>query len=266
MNMLETGELLLELQEKRLRCQEALNKLPRGTLSIYRKHNTIYYLYYCDGVRKYLHRDDPLIQKLIDRHMLEEEVKHLDTNIALLSPLVEGYQVIDPNVLLQGFSPAYANPSPVVFQTIGAIDSRDWETSSYRRSQRHPENLTITTKKGDRVRSRIESWFMDLYEELGVQVHYEEEFRTPSGLIINTDMTLLIPFAIDLKYHEHLGRMDDPNYTRKFLWKHEQYLRAGLIPFRDILYTFEGPDGEVDFQFLRQQVIWFVRQSQVFKR
>ena len=44
-------------------------------------------------------------------------------------------------------------------------------------------------------------------EELGVQVHYEEEFRTPSGLIINTDMTLLIPFAIDLKYHEHLGRM-----------------------------------------------------------
>ena len=116
MNMLETGELLLELQEKRLRCQEALNKLPRGTLSIYRKHNTIYYLYYCDGVRKYLHRDDPLIQKLIDRHMLEEEVKHLDTNIALLSPLVEGYQVIDPNVLLQGFPRPTQTPALLFFR------------------------------------------------------------------------------------------------------------------------------------------------------
>lgn len=116
MNMLETRELLPELQEKRLRCQEALNKLPRGTLSIYRKHNTIYYLYYCDGVRKYLHRDDPLIQKLIDRHMLEEEVKHLDTNIALLSPLVEGYQVIDPNVLLQGFPRPTQTPALLFFR------------------------------------------------------------------------------------------------------------------------------------------------------
>lgn len=59
--------------------------------------------------------------------------------------------------------------------------------------------------------------------------------------------------------------MDDPDYAgNNFLWKHHLYIHAGLTPFTDILYTFEGPGGSLDYPFLKEQIRSFILRNLTF--
>lgn len=70
------------------------------------------------------------------------------------------------------------------------------------------------------------------------------------------DVHPLIPGVLREKRHEHCRLMGDPRYVEKeFLWKHQHYSQCGLIPGRDVLFTFDYTGGELDYPLLREQIL-----------
>ena len=66
-------------------------------------------------------------------------------------------------------------------------------------------------------------------------------------MVIHTDFTALS--LADYKTEiliEHEGLMSSSKYQQQFLFKINAYLDAGIIPGKDIFFTFEGPKGGFD--------------------
>jgi len=47
-------------------------------------------------------------------------------------------------------------------------------------------------------------------------------------------------------YLEHLGLFSNEKYRERFLRKTREYFENGLVVSRDIFFTMDGPDGELD--------------------
>lgn len=77
--------------------------------------------------------------------------------------------------------------------------------------------------------------------------------------LLAPDFRVLVPRQNKIKIHEHFGRMDDPEYRRKAMWKIEHYIVNGYRPYVDILFTFDDLDGNIDAQALDLLIDNFMR-------
>ncbi|WP_027869811.1 hypothetical protein [Eubacterium sp. AB3007] len=251
-----TERKIARLRESKALCEKQLQQLPKGKLLVTEKKGRPYYSLFLDRHSYYLRTEDARIQLLQDRHLVEETLQGVTRQLTLLEKGSREIVPFDPNELLRSFPPAYQHPSTEIFRAIGFVDARTWATQPYNRNTRHPESLRVRTKQGLMVRSRIESSICEIYEDAGIPFRYEETLKLPNGVELNPDYHPLIPGVLLPKRHEHCGMMDDPGYVeREFLWKRDQYLRAGLIPGRDVLFTFDGPGGQVDLPQLRKEIL-----------
>lgn len=237
-------------------CLQALKKLPRGRLSMSMKNNRPYFTVFLNGHSEYLRVGDPRIQQLQDRYLVEQTLKAIDSQIQLFESGSSKHIAFDPNELVPSFPPVYRNPSTAVFKAIGFQDARVWASEPFQSCDKHQENLKITTDNGAKVRSRVEAFILSVYADAGIPVRYEELLILPSGERVYPDVHPLIPGVLREKRHEHCGLMGDPRYVEKdFLWKHQHYSQCGLIPGRDVLFTFDYTGGELDYPLLREQIL-----------
>lgn len=271
--MITTNDILVdpltELFHRKELCDNAMSCLPVGRLASSEKNGQLYYEGFVDGQRFTLKRDDPRITAFSDRHLVAATQKAISRKIHSLERGKIEPIVFDPNLLLPSISRVYQHPSTEIFRAMGFQDARNWATAPYEKNENHPESLIIRSKQGTLVRSRIEAGLMDiyadLYDEFGVLIRYEPAFVTPFGTVIFPDFCLFVPGLLRLLLHEHFGKMDDPDYAgNNFLWKHHLYIHAGLTPFTDILYTFEGPGGSLDYPFLKEQIRSFILRNLTF--
>ncbi len=49
---------------------------------------------------------------------------------------------------------------------------------------------------------------------------------------------------------EHFGMMYNRKYRDDFAWKVHLYIKAGYMPYRDVFFTFEDLEGNIDTQFI----------------
>ena len=83
----------------------------------------------------------------------------------------------------------------------------------------------------------------DLYNgltEMGYEFVYETEFEIMDDVIEYPDFTVWVPEIGRCFILEHFGRMDKREYKSDTLWKIEHYVDFGLLPGRDIVFTFES--------------------------
>lgn len=111
--------------------------------------------------------------------------------------------------------------------------------------------------KGDMVRSKSEVIISNTYLLKRAQYRYEEETKVGNKTFA-PDFKVLIPRTNKIKLHEHFGRMDDPEYRRKAMWKMEYYIVNGYRPYEDILFTFDDLDGNIDARALELLIDHFM--------
>lgn len=99
------------------------------------------------------------------------------------------------------------------------------------------------TNRGERVRSKSEKIIADELNRLGIPYKYEK----PLALNINgkmkdfyPDFTAINTTTGEIKYIEHLGMMDHPNYYQNVLAKLDAYEKNGLLIGRDIVLIHES--------------------------
>ena len=105
------------------------------------------------------------------------------------------------------------------------------------------DRTDFVTHRGERVRSKSEKIIADELDRYGVPYKYEK----PLLLRVDNqskefypDFTAMNITTGEMKYIEHLGMMDNPNYYNNVLSKLDVYERNGLMIGRDIILLHES--------------------------
>lgn len=247
---------LEQLKATQKRCRTVLKNEIKASLSVKCENSGEYYTAYNNGQRRYLAVGDPMINEIKTQYCARQVLKSVETDIRIIESLLYDWKEYDPYLLKKTFPRAYLNQPAEGLKRLGFIDPEEWKNQPYRRNLKYPEQLIHKTKSGLMVRSRGEVFIANLYDELMVPYHYEEIVVLPDGTEVSPDFRILP--GLQFKLHEHFGLMGNPEYVESFLWKEKAYRNAGLVPYRDILFTFDGVAGEFDAQYLDQSIRQFI--------
>ena len=235
--------------EKRLEEVEALSaKSLRFTMC--RNHK--YYYAKRKGDKKYYYlgkEDEPEVQQIKQSHYLRQMLKDLGIEIRLLSELKDGHRGISYEEINERLPLTYRNASsPVIDSRNNA--ARIWKEEKLKEKARypikHPEQLKMYDIEGTPMRSKSEVIIANLLIAFGIPFVYELP-REINGKLVYPDFTVLS--TIDYKTEiiiEHEGMMDQDFYQKTFLFKVNLYLGAGLVPGKDVFFTFDDLKGGFD--------------------
>ena len=126
---------------------------------------------------------------------------------------------------------------------------RNWVDDSYPPGNFSDKDPEIYSENGERVRSKSEKILADKYKMMGIRYKYEK----PLYLIDRTQFVTMRPDFTTLNvrkrrqyYHEHLGKMDDPKYVRRNIYKLKLYEKNGILIGDQLFLTFESSDQPLD--------------------
>ena len=105
-----------------------------------------------------------------------------------------------------------------------------------------------------KFRSKSELSIAQLLTELGFEFVYETEFEIMDGVNEYPDFTVWVPEIGRSFILEHFGRLDKKDYKSDAGWKINHYVDFGIIPGRDIVFSYESDKVSLDLDIVKQQI------------
>lgn len=251
-------EFVYESEEMLKNYTKELESYVEGNLACCKNtgKDTFYHTYSKSGhyVRTSINRNPAMIKALARKEYLEQAIKALNNNIKVLTRAGEGIRPLDLENLRASMTRAYKKLPDEYFhgeelsgggRRIYMLDDfsegikrhEAWGKAPYEKSTFKPEQLRHPTTAGFKVRSKSEQHIVEKLLDYGVPNHYEEIIWL-NGREFAPDFTfrdrLMQPF-----YWEHAGMMDDPSYESNHKWKIKEYERAGIVPWRNLIITYD---------------------------
>lgn len=119
-------------------------------------------------------------------------------------------------------------------------EESDFINEAWIQNTDHPEHLTVKISESLTVRSKSEGFIAASLDKRGLNYRYECITKV-LGYNIAADFTVFSRKQNCPVIWEHFGRMEDEKYHEEARWKIDKYLRAGYIPYNNIIFTFETP-------------------------
>lgn len=132
--------------------------------------------------------------------------------------------------------------------------AEEWLKMDYKTNPYKPEEKTRDTNRGDKVRSKSESFIANILFELGIPYHYEQALKLKSGKTYYPDFTLLKKSTREVFYLEHLGLLDDEAYRKSNLAKIDEYRAGGIYLGKNLLITYETEDSPLDIRGIKRML------------
>lgn len=126
----------------------------------------------------------------------------------------------------------------------------DWLSKPYTPNPYKTEFLRFTTKRGEKVRSKIEKILADKFFDLDIEYKYECPIYLRDNITYYPDFTFLHPKTHREIYWEHMGIMDNPNYVLDAFKKIENYAKNNITPSNNLILTFETSTYTPDDSYL----------------
>ena len=127
--------------------------------------------------------------------------------------------------------------------------AKKWMETPYRRKGFGRDAPEFYTIKGERVRSKSEVIIADRLMANGIPYRYECPLKLGKK-IIHPDFTILRMSDRKILYHEHCGKIGDPQYAEDMLVRARDYNRAGILFGDRLFYTFESETVPLDVKNL----------------
>ena len=204
-----------------------------------------------EKVRVYLGNDSSQeVRSIREFRHLKQLLDDLDSEIALLRALDEGHLEIDYDAVRDRLPFIYRDPlQPDYSAKMTGFakewkDQKEYEKKQYK--QKNPENLIMRSIDGTLMRSKSEVIIANMLISYGIPFVYELPHAI-NGVMVYSDFTALsvADFRTEVII-EHEGLMNNPGYQRTFLNKVNGYLAEGIIPGRDVFFTFDDLNGGFD--------------------
>ena len=220
---------------------------PEGKLRI-SSHKGKNQFYYRTGKEKekYLGKKElDFIKAVAQKEYDQRVIRGAESELATLKILIKKYE----EGIVEDIYDKLASARRELVEPILIPDDefiRTWVDESYDRlgfARGEPEFLT---SRGLRVKSKSEIIIAEKYDEFDIPYKYECPLYLEGFGNVWPDFTVLNIRYRRVKYHEHLGKMDDPEYAERNIKKIKAYEDNGFILGRDLIVTFETKNNPIN--------------------
>ena len=130
---------------------------------------------------------------------------------------------------------------------------RGWESEPYEQSDYMPEHRTMMTSRGLLVRSKSELLIAEALYRHGISFRYEQVLWIDGRIRLVPDFTIMKADG-SIVYWEHRGRMDLRDYAGRQLRKDELYASVGIVPWKNLIVTYDTEDGDIDLRVIESEI------------
>ena len=240
-----------ELLSRSIRdIEKKISLLPEGRINVKSHSNRSYY--YLDGTdsgENYLGPDDiELIESLVQKDYLKRVLKEAKRELKAIERMLKIY----PETLVEDVFDLLPEGRKVHAKPVNICDdefAEKWMETPYRRKAFGRDAPEFYTIKGERVRSKSEVIIADRLMANGIPYRYECPLKLGKK-IIHPDFTILRMSDRKILYHEHCGKIGDPQYAEDMLVRARDYNRAGILFGDRLFYTFESETVPLDVKNL----------------
>lgn len=256
-----------ELNEEKNRLSEIVQNLekviaraPKGSLHIMVSKGKYpqFYLYEDKAKEKYPHgrflrKDERNIAKKVAQK--EYNVKTIgicNERIKVIDKFLKGIEENNPELVYEKCLPA--RKELIVPAFISESEFRNqWHEETKGQQNGIPFSKEFITGRNEIVRSKSEAILANLFDKLGIDYVYEPAVYFEYSCFY-PDFGLL-----DLKnrrtiYFEHFGKMDDPDYSSRVMEKMNTYIKNGIMPGRDLLFSMESSENPLDTRVVEKML------------
>jgi len=277
----EVDQILRYLDELKVAYAAELKNAQKGTLCVSKDRKYTRYIQLIresDGWRrKSITRMPDRIKNLSRAAYLRAAIGSINTNRQLMRALRGKMKSLDEDAILRLLPQSYAAipreyfttmngtnvfcpepvtdgslvPKPVSLTTDG-LSPIDWGRLPYAANPSFPETKRNPVSNGLLVRSKSEALFAEYYLRHRFCYHYDEtlsfggRYFSPDFILARGDGRLV--------FHEHFGRTNDPVYNRRNLEKIEYYANAGIVPWENLILTYERENGGINYTLFEAEV------------
>ena len=234
-----------------------LEHMPEGHLKIQKRLENVYYYQMIQEngkTKKYYieKRNAELIKKLACKHYYMKVQTKLKKEWEALKKFLNNYDEKIADDIYDQMPVEKKELIQPLRMTAGEV-LRKWENERYEANQNYPENLIYKTDQGEMVRSKSELILANmLYQNRKYLLYkYERPLELMQGdkiQVVYPDFTILNIQTGKITYWEHAGRMDDPKYANQFVYKINSYMSNGIMPGRDLIFTYETMSNPLNMQ------------------
>lgn len=203
-------------------------------------------------------RDFPLVRKIQELHLCEKMLELIDENINLLDNLKATFHVLNAENVRRAMPSTYV-PEDLEAQFQDRSFPIRWKKQMEKIKKAHssyrPEELTVATRDGTKVRSRAEAMLYDLFTAMGLVVIYEFPIKIGNRILV-PDFLILHPKTMRVYVWEHLGMWFHRDYSRRyrerFCEKTEEYAKIGFVMGLNLIASYEKPHGGIDMSIMQE--------------
>lgn len=249
--------LMGKLQSEQKQAFSELSRLPEGRL-LQEKHGERIYYYHLLGVGK-----DRVKIGITKNTDLVYQLAHKEYLTMTLRKLAQGMKCIDGIAANMDFN-AWQDAAEEVTKKFPALATEVFFFGNqYDPNPRSKSTMFIggtihRTQKGIKVRSKSELFIADMLESLGIPYQYEVELPY-GGHHFCPDFTVIRPRDGKSIFWEHFGMTHDENYLRKMDLKLDRYRNMGILPWENLMISYDREDGSLDASLIRALIEGWLR-------
>ena len=238
-----------ELEALRQKLMKQQKKYPAGTLRISKCRGKAQYYHRTeasDRLGKYLTPDKKetamlLAQKDYDRRLRMAAEKE----ISAIKAFLDRYPSIPPEKIFESLSEDRMKLITPFYET-DEMFMLQWCSKEYEGLPFKEDSPELYTDRGERVRSKSEVIIANLMAKENIPYRYECPLYLDGFGTVHPDFTALNVRKRKEYYWEHLGMMEDPEYSEKAVRKISAYIKNGIFPGEQLILTAETKEFPVN--------------------
>lgn len=255
-------ELLFIIEEKK----RSLSKAPAGRIKLIRRGGNIHCYHVTSSAKpagKYIPvSEQKFIKALIQKEYDQTVLAELQYQLKLIDNFIKKY---NPSMVRELFGSrgelrrSYISPVTLSDEDYAAR----WLAQSYKCKSFREGEPEFLTSRGERVRSKSEMIIADILAKNNIPYKYElpQQMKAAGGKLIPVypDFTCVNLRTRQEFLWEHLGRMDDSDYSMKTVMKLRTYSKNDFIPGKNLILTMECDGIPLDRKEVEILVKTFLR-------
>lgn len=244
-----------KLNEQLEIMERELSILPPGYLVVTTRNGKRYCYQHVprSGNKKKDHRygisnDPQMINALVRKRYLSQAIANIKRDIEAVTEAIEKYRDVDENTVMREFVKKYPDLEGAIYR--GALTPEDWAANYAMPQELYPQDRKQTHADGTPMRSKGELYIssrLDVYKMKYPTLVYRFECPINHPDIRRVpDFTIKRPRDGKIIYWEHFGKVSDDDYMRDNDIKLYEYSDYGIVPWDNLIITYDKPDGGID--------------------
>lgn len=232
---------------------------PEGHLRVSKFKTSIRYYQVKENKKdSYLSRYDmDLARALAQKGYRYSILSFLQTSVTQMKKFLKetrDYDIEDRYIALSDYRKELVTPYVEPINTF----IEKWENVPY--SKKGFENFPteIYTERGERVRSKSEKILADKFLLMGIPYRYEYPLELQGYGLIHPDFMLLNKRTREEFFWEHLGMMDNAEYSEKNMTRLDAYERNGFLLGKNLIISTESQQRILSSKLVEKKINTFL--------